>query len=523
MKIEHKTQEQLIDELTQLRQRVSELEALEAERKQSQDSSQDREGLLKKIFAESPIAIQLCDADGKFIDMNQACLDMFGMSSISDYDYQWRGIFDGPFMPADGKARLQTGDTVRFEAGFDFDDVRKQGIYKGKKTGASFYDILVSPLLLEKGSTSGYVFQMQDITERKRAEKALKESEELFRSIYTESPIAILLCDSDGKFIDMNKACLNMFRLSDISHYAGPGIFNGTYMPEKIKRQLFKGKVVRYEVMFDFDKEKRLGIFTKSRPGVAYYDVLVNPLGLSKASSGAYLVQIQEITELKQSEKMLRDLSHRLVEVQESERRNIARELHDEIGQALTGLKLLVEMATRKAGNNMNLGLSNVESLINELMARVSDLSLNLRPSMLDDLGLLPTLLWHFERYKSQTGIKIVFKHDGLHRRFAPEVETAIYRMVQEALTNVARHAKVQKVNVRLVAKEDMLTVKIEDNGCGFDPEIALATGESSGLVGMSERAISIGGQLTINSIPGSGTLLTAEIPLGDPIKDTLI
>ena len=218
---------------------------------------------------------------------------------------------------------------------------------------------------------------------------------------------------------------------------------------------------------------------------------------------------------LKQSEKMLRDLSHRLVEVQESERRNIARELHDEIGQALTGLKLLVEMASRKAGNKMNLGLDNVESLINELMGRVSDLSLNLRPSMLDDLGLLPTLLWHFERYTAQTGVEVGFKHRGLNRRFSPEIETTIYRIVQEALTNVARHASVVEVMVRISVKQQTLTIHVEDQGAGFDLQDVLSDSSSSGLVGMRERVALVGGWIEVDAVPGHGTHLVVQVPIG--------
>ncbi len=177
-------------------------------------------------------------------------------------------------------------------------------------------------------------------------------------------------------------------------------------------------------------------------------------------------------------------------------------------------------MSTRLPADEVTASLGEAQALVNELMALVRDLSLDLRPAMLDDLGLLPTLLWHFERYTAQTSVCVTFKHSGLEGRFAPEVETAAYRIVQEALTNVARHAGVSEVTVRLWADQDTLGVQIEDQGTGFDPEAALAASATTGLAGMRERAVLLGGQLTVESAPGAGTHVTAELPLGHPVEE---
>jgi PAS domain S-box-containing protein len=210
----------------------------------------------------------------------------------------------------------------------------------------------------------------------------------------------------------------------------------------------------------------------------------------------------------------LQILSQRLVEVQENERRYIARELHDEIGQALTGLKLVLDMGARSQGDTLGESLREALALVDGLMAQVRDLSLDLRPTMLDDLGLLPALLWHCGRYTDQTGIHVDFRHTKLEgRRFGPKIETAAYRIVQEALTNVARHAGVDEVTVRLWAEPDNVNVQIEDRGAGFDPEHAMMAEASSGLVGMRERAVLLGGELVIESVPGEGTRLTARLP----------
>lgn len=207
-------------------------------------------------------------------------------------------------------------------------------------------------------------------------------------------------------------------------------------------------------------------------------------------------------------------LSQRLVTIQEEERRYLARELHDEVGQILTGLKLILEMSLRLPPEEGRANVQEAQKLVGELMSKVRQISLDLRPGMLDDLGLLPALLWYFERYTMQTQVQVRFIHRGLENRFATEVETAAYRIVQEALTNVARHAGVQEVYVNVWADAGILSVEIEDHGAGFDAAAALAANLSSGLAGMGERARLLGGGLTLESNVGDGTRVIAHLPL---------
>jgi signal transduction histidine kinase len=211
----------------------------------------------------------------------------------------------------------------------------------------------------------------------------------------------------------------------------------------------------------------------------------------------------------------LRALSHRLVEAQETERRTIARELHDEVGQALTGLKLVLGTAVRQSDEKRLESLVQAQSVLSDLMGRVRDLSLDLRPSVLDDLGLLHALLWHIERYSKQTGVQVDFTHGGLDgRRFRSEIETSAFRIVQEALTNVARYAAVDRVDLEAQVEDGVMTLKIKDQGGGFDVVAALAAHRSIGLAGMRERAGLLNGSLTIDSSPGKGTSITARLPL---------
>ncbi len=219
--------------------------------------------------------------------------------------------------------------------------------------------------------------------------------------------------------------------------------------------------------------------------------------------------------QLRRSREQLRSLAGYLQSVREEERTRIARELHDEIGQALTGIKLSLEISAREQASIVRPQLAQALETTNELINRVRNISLELRPAMLDDLGLLPALRWHFERYTGQGKIKVDFKQSGLEgRRFDPGIETAAYRIVQEALTNVARHAGVDRVEVGVSADEKRLAIRIRDAGAGFDPDAVSA--DSAGLAGMRERTAMLGGELRLESLPGAGALLTAELPLED-------
>jgi signal transduction histidine kinase len=205
----------------------------------------------------------------------------------------------------------------------------------------------------------------------------------------------------------------------------------------------------------------------------------------------------------------LQKLSRQLVQVHEEERRNLARELHDEIGQYLTALKLRLGSTARVTGQ-----LDQSLLLVHELIQKVRKISLDLRPSVLDDLGLLPALEWYFERYTQQTGIAVDFDPQNLERqRFSSEIEITIFRIVQESLTNVARHAGVKNVFVRLKTRPGEINLVIEDEGAGFAMD-AQKVGSSSGLTGMVERARLLQGSMEIQSRLGKGTIIKVRIPL---------
>lgn len=213
------------------------------------------------------------------------------------------------------------------------------------------------------------------------------------------------------------------------------------------------------------------------------------------------------LAELEIKNDKLRQLSQQILTAQENERRNLALELHDEIGETLTGLKLLMERQDLKVGEQ----LEHARSIANELLRRVRELALDLRPSVLDDFGLSAALDDLFKRLARTSGLTIRHNIDPFsERRFDRSIELAIFRVVQEALTNVSRHADVNEALVTLDMEPSSLHLSISDSGKGFDPK-ALVQGHSSGISGMEERITLVGGSFSLQSAPNDGTLILVD------------
>ena len=220
-----------------------------------------------------------------------------------------------------------------------------------------------------------------------------------------------------------------------------------------------------------------------------YVRVLSVPVSMPTGRTAVYAIY-HDITERKAAQIALQALSIRLLDLQESERRRMARELHDEIGQLLTSLRLLLRPNGDYSTDPLKTRLNQARTIVADLLVRVRGLSVDLRPAELDQLGLLPALLALFERYTAQTGVTVIFKHNGVANRFASQLETGAYRIVQEALTNAARHAGVTDVTVRVWSDGNTLNLQIHDRGSGFDPNVVLKAAQTSGLIGMQERAV---------------------------------
>ncbi len=233
--------------------------------------------------------------------------------------------------------------------------------------------------------------------------------------------------------------------------------------------------------------------------------------------SAIYILRLERdavlrYTELAHSRRELQDLSTKLVDAQETERRSISRELHDEVGQAL-GLLLLDAGRLSKQLNGDEKGqetVQRIKTLAERTLQEVRNIALLLRPSMLDDLGLVAAVEWYAREMSRRGEIEVEVRSENVAEELADELKLCVYRVVQEALNNALRHARAKSVVVELAQTAGAIRVKITDNGSGFDAKRT----RGMGLLGMEERIKRLGGRITVTSQPGAGTTIEAELPL---------
>jgi len=250
--------------------------------------------------------------------------------------------------------------------------------------------------------------------------------------------------------------------------------------------------------------------------------LLSSLLGLIVAAAAGYgnhLLQKQadqQRLKTERAERELRSLSSQLVHAQEHERRTISRELHDEVGQTLTGLGIELsnlEHLRDGAAAEFVSHVADAKRLTEETLRTVRNIAMGLRPSMLDDSGIAPAVRWQALELSRRTGIPVELQIEGDLGGLGDEGRTCLYRVVQEALTNCARHAEAKTIQITMQAQKDTVCLSIRDDGVGFDTSRA-RTG--LGLIGIEERVKELGGSLAVQSWPNRGTLLRVEIPLAN-------
>ncbi|HEV8430081.1 MAG TPA: PAS domain S-box protein [Pyrinomonadaceae bacterium] len=351
-----------------------------------------------------------------------------------------------------------------------------------------------------------YVAELEErIAERKRAEMALRESEERYRELFENARDAIYVHDLEGNYIRVNHAA------ETLSGYKREEIVGHNFIKfvaaadVGFGRKTFYAKLAEQgETAFEVDviakDGRRVPVEVRSR---AIYEngVMVGVQGIAR-----------DITERKLAQDALQRFSRQLIEAQEDERRRISRELHDQIGQILTAIKMNLHSIppVRHTSEISCYVKDNIEA-VDEALRLVRDLSVDLRPPVLDDFGLVTALCWYVDRYTKRTGLNVdvVLELPDQNQRFSRELETACFRIAQEALTNIVRHAQATKVLLQLVKDGNVLLLSVKDDGVGFDPErlrkraLRAAT---LGLISMQERAHAAGGTIKIDSAISKGT-----------------
>jgi PAS domain S-box-containing protein len=354
--------------------------------------------------------------------------------------------------------------------------------------------------------------------ERQSAIRALQDSEIRYHRLFETARDGILIVNADtGRIDDVNPFLTDMLccareqmlgaRLWEVSP------FKDTKVSEAGFRELQREAFIRYE---DLPLETCDG-----------RSINVEFVGNVYQVNGGKVMQcnVRDITKRRQAEakrneysRKLQELSRRLVEAQETERRNIARELHDEIGQALTVIQLNLQAMAQSPGTEvLSPRVSESLSVVERVLEQVHDISLDLRPSILDDLGLEPALRWYTDRQAALVNLKVAFYADSLEQRLDSVIETECFRVAQEALTNVVRHAQAKAVTLELRQGDGQLHLRVRDNGIGFEVGIVrdkAVRGASLGLLSMEERAALAGGGLEFTSAPGMGTEVHAWFPL---------
>jgi signal transduction histidine kinase len=295
--------------------------------------------------------------------------------------------------------------------------------------------------------------------------------------------------------------------------------------PTALNQQALKDGIRSYLSVPISSQEKLIGVLNlfSDRPR-AFAPELVDIAREVGSQLAVALQNAQLFEQVRVGREHLRHLSRQLVRAQEDERRHIARELHDEVGQSLTATLLNLQILSSLTDlGDLPARLGDSMSLIERVLQQVRNLSLSLRPALLDDLGLAPALRWLVSRQAERAGFSAQFNADLLDERFAADIEITCFRAVQEAITNVVRYAQARSVTVELLKRGAEVCVRICDDGVGFDVPAALrraAHGQSMGLLSMQERVRLLGGRMRIESSPGSGTTIEVCLPAVPPAAE---
>ncbi|MDQ3742814.1 MAG: PAS domain S-box protein [Acidobacteriota bacterium] len=488
------------------------------ERKQAEEALRESRQLLRLVLATLPVGVIVTDQAGDIVLTNAAAKRIWG-NIITSGRQRWaqsRGFWHdsgervAPTAWASVRA-LSEGQT-RLNELIDIESYDAQ-----RKT----IENSAAPVRNAEGLIVGAVIVNKDVTERVRAEEALRRSEESFRKAFEASPApGVIIRSLDRQYLNVNDAFVRTFGYTAEEAIgkssAELGIWPGNREREAFWQKLWEKKSIKgYETR----------IHNKSGEMM---DVLLYAEAIEMSGEQCFMASIIDITERKQAEEelkassaQLRALSESLRKAKEEEGIRIARELHDELGAALTSLKWSLTRLREDCSGGANAGgggdtqskIGEMVSLVNATINTVRRISSELRPGVLEDLGLIPAIEWHAHQAQANTGIVCRFESQVENVGLSRERATTVFRIFQEAMTNVLRHAGATRVNILVEEDDDEFVLEVSDNGRGITDSEKLGT-SALGLLGMRERAHSVGGRVEINGTPGKGTTLIVRVPL---------
>ncbi len=529
-----------------------------SELKRLQEEVATREKKYRRIFEGSHDMIYTTNQQGKILDINQAGVDMLNFPSKEEMlqtvsaQSLYRNVLDRERFLS---AMNRQGQVKDYEVEFV------------KRDGAAMH-ALISSRRYENSETGDVEFEgiIKDITHRKRTEEALKQRN---RELSILNSIAVALNHNMALNLILQETLKNVLKVLELNRggiflinrergktkiIAKAGFQNES--AEATEQVLFKDPllsralledemVLKPEPIFPTFKARFESTAQKFSPWLTCFLITfkgkgVGFLGLDIPSSrklsqyefhlmgslgnflGGAIVNAQMRETIRRHRQELRQLTEKLFESQEEERRRIARELHDESGQSLTAVKLALERIEQDISpreTRLREEIGEIIMMVRRTSSEIRRLSYHLHPTLLSDLGLEPALNLYFKEIKNHTGLNVEFNMVGFDRRLDVEMETIFYRFSQEALTNTLKHSAAANFRLSMIKSYPKIIFRAEDDGIGFDTQIIGKDQRSLGLLGMRERTSLLGGTFNLRSQPGEGTRIRIEIPFGESLS----
>lgn len=476
------------------------------ERRKVENALQESESRFRKMAENSLTGIYIVDGYRlKYVNPSLANIFGYTQDELTGED---------PMKIIHPSDRDMVTENIRLRMSGEIESLRYE--FRGLCKDGTIKHILVLGEAIELEGRRNIFGNILDITDRKLAEENLRQSEEKYRLLSEQSGVGIGLYSKDGIILFFNTRALKNLG-GKMEDYAGRSLVDvfGKKDGTKYLKRVTEAIRLKKNMVFEDHFTSPTGNYWFSSSHSLFSNSNGEVIGVQVVSHDISERKFFE-EQLKKSTNELRELARHLVEVRESERTNIARDLHDDLGQKLTALNMDISWLKTRIGvqsRTVENKFQQMTSLMNETIESIQKISYGLRPSILDDLGLLPALEWLIKEFNKTSGITINASFAPKELDVDSQISLIVFRIVQEALTNVTRHSKATKAFLLVNKLGKILEVSVRDNGKGIEIE-KIENPKSFGLVGMRERVNLIGGELIISGKPGEGTLIQVRIPL---------